>query len=313
VRTSKFLSDIFIFSKLHSYERINQLYLHCFKERNDTSCSATLYNCHTKFIHFFRGMANVIVPDRSLCWYVPDNWSLEDAATVPCVYATCYYALYMSGEMKRNHKVLIHSGTGGVGQAAIHLALHEGCEVFTTVGTQEKRNFIREKFPSISDDHIGISHDTSFEQLILQQTQGLGVNIILNSLAEEKLQASIRCLAKNGRFLEIGKFDLMSNNFLGMMVFLKEISFHGIFLDNIFSNTKEKLRLHNLLAEGLKTGVVKPLVRKVFEREDAIAAFKYMTTRKHIGKVNRIFHEIVATNFVLYIMIIYNIYLKNRK
>jgi len=219
----------------------------------------------------------------------------------------------MNGEMKRNHKVLIHSGSGGVGQAAIHLALHEGCEVFTTVGTLEKRNFIHEKFPSIPDDHIGISHDTSFEQLILQQTQGAGVNIILNSLAEEKLQASVRCLAKNGRFLEIGKFDLVSNNFLGMMVFLKEISFHGIMLDNIFSNTEEKTRLHNLLAEGLKVGAVKPLVRKVFERENVITAFKYMTTRKHIGKVKRIFYEIVAINFVLHIMIICSIYLKNRK
>jgi len=201
----------------------------------------------------------------------------------------------MHGEMKKGHKVLIHSGTGGIGQAAIHLALHEGCEVFTTVGTVEKRKFIREKFPSISDDHIGISHDTSFEQLILQQTQGAGMNIILNSLAEEKLQASVRCLAKNGRFLEIGKFDLVSNNFLGMMIFLKEISFNSIILDNVFSNAEKKTQLSNLLAEGIKSGAVKPLVRKVFGREDVTTAFKYMTTGKHIGKVKRILHQILPT------------------
>lgn len=240
------------------------------------------------YVYIFRGMTNIIVPDRSLCWYVPDNWSLEDAATVPCVYATCYYALYINGNMKKSDKILIHSGTGGVGQAAIHLALHEGCEVFTTVGTTEKRKFIRETFPWIPDDHIGSSRDTTFEQMILRHTKGAGVDIILNSLSEEKLQASVRCLAQGGRFLEIGKFDLVANNPLGMMIFLKEVSFHGIMLDNMFAaNVEEKMQLNNLLLEGLKNGAIKPLIRKIFEKDQVEAAFRYMTAGKHIGKVKR--------------------------
>ncbi|XP_032662832.1 fatty acid synthase-like [Odontomachus brunneus] len=234
----------------------------------------------------YRTMSNIVEYDRNLCWRVPDDWSLEDAVTVPCVYATCYYALYMCGNMKKGDKVLIHSGTGGVGQAAIRLALHEGCEVFTTVGTSEKREFIRKMFPSISDDHIGNSRDTSFEQLILQYTNGGGVDIVLNSLADEKLQASVRCLANSGRFLEIGKFDLFANTALGMIIFLKEVSFHGVVFDNIFESTEEeKLEINNLLAEGLRNGAVKPLLRKVFERDSVEAAFRYMTTGKHMGKI----------------------------
>ncbi|XP_024885303.1 fatty acid synthase [Temnothorax curvispinosus] len=238
-------------------------------------------------LFFQKCITNVVKPDRKLCWYVPDNWSLEDAATVPCVYATCYIALYQRGDMKKGDKVLIHSGTGGVGQAAIHLALNEGCEVFTTVGTPEKRKFIREMFPSIPDDHIGNSRNTSFEQMILQQTNGDGVDIVLNSLAEEKLQASVRCLAQGGRFLEIGKFDLAANNPLGMMIFLKEVSFHGILLDNLlFSTTdEEKTSLHDMLNEGLKNGAIKPLVRKVFKKDELETAFRYMAAGKHIGKV----------------------------
>jgi len=223
---------------------------------------------------------------------VPDNWSLEDAATVPCVYATCYIALYYRGKMKKGNKVLIHSGTGGVGQAAIHLALHEGCEVFTTVGTSEKRKFIHEMFPSIPDDHIGNSRDTSFEQMILQKTNGDGVDIVLNSLAEEKLQASVRCLAQRGRFLEIGKFDLAANNPLGMMIFLKDVSFYGIFLDSFLISEQKKEQ--SILNEGLKNGAIKPLVRKVFEKDELETAFRYMTAGKHIGKVkkfNRIFPD----------------------
>jgi len=205
-------------------------------------------------------------------------------------------ALYQRGEMKKGDKVLIHSGTGDIGQAAIHLALHEGCEVFTTVGTPEKRKFIREMFPSIPDDHICNSHNTNFEQIILQKTNGQGVDIVLNSLTEEKLQASVRCLAIGGRFLEIGKIDL-ANNPLGMMIFLKEVSFHGIMLDNLIFPSfeskdekleEEKMQLYNLLNEGLKNGAIKPLVRKVFEKNELETAFRYMTTGEYIGKVKKI-------------------------
>jgi len=192
----------------------------------------------------------------------------------------------MSGKMKKDNKVLIHSGTGGVGQAAIHLALYEECEVFTTVGSIEKRNFIRETFPSIPEDHIGNSRDTSFEEMIIRGTRGRGVDIVLNSLAEEKLQASVRCLAKDGRFLEIGKFDMVSNNPLEIFTFSKGISFYGILLDNVFSAEPEiKAITWSKIAEGLKNNAIKPLCRKVFEKDEIETAFRYMAAGKHIGKV----------------------------
>lgn len=166
--------------------------------------------------------------------------------------------------MKKGDKVLIHAGTGGIGQAAINLALHEGCEIFTTVGTPEKFRFIREHFPQIPEDHIGNSRDTSFERMIVELTKGKGVDIVLNSLAEEKLRASVNCLGWGGRFLEIGKFDLASNNQLGMEPFLKEISFQGVMLDHLFTHsTPDKAVLKKLMYNGIKNGAIKPLVRYV--------------------------------------------------
>ncbi|XP_070170837.1 fatty acid synthase-like [Polyergus mexicanus] len=232
------------------------------------------------------GFANICVADKYFSWIIPDEWTMEDAATVPCVYTTCYYALYLKGKMKKGDKVLIHSGTGGIGQAAINLALDQGCEVFTTVGSIEKQHFIKKTFPSIPEDHIGNSRDTSFEQIVIQKTEGRGVDIVLNSLAEEKLQASIRCLAKGGRFLEIGKFDMISNSPLEIFAFSKGISFHSVILDNSFYDRPEsKIILSNKLIEGLKEGAIKPLCRKVFERDEIEAAFRYMAAGKHIGKV----------------------------
>lgn len=83
----------------------------------------------------------------------------------------------MRGRMKSGDKVLVHAGSGGVGQSAISVALHAGCEVFTTVGSPEKRQFLLKRFPGLRDDHIGNSRDTSFEQMVMKQTQGKG-NII---------------------------------------------------------------------------------------------------------------------------------------
>ncbi|KAL0116828.1 hypothetical protein PUN28_010028 [Cardiocondyla obscurior] len=198
-------------------------------------------------------ISNILLPDKLLYWTVPDTWSLEDAATAPCVYATCCFALYMRGKVKKGEKILIHCGTGGIGQAAIHLALYEGCEVFTTVGTPEKRKFIRETFPSIPEDHIGHSRDTSFEQMILQQTN--------------------------------------ANNPLGLMAFLKGIDFYGVMVDNLsvtYSGKDyagDKVVLSNVIREKLKCGAIKPLTRKVFKKDEVETAFRYMAAGKHIGKV----------------------------
>lgn len=230
-------------------------------------------------------MTNKVAVDQHMQWIVPDKWTMEDAATIPCVYSTCYEALYIKGKIKKGDKILIHSGTGGIGQAAIYLALYEGCEVFTTVGTAEKRQFIKETF-SIPDDHIGNSRDTSFEEMIMQQTGGHGIDIVLNSLAEEKLQASVRCLAKRGRFLEIGKYDIISDNSLDMTLFSKGISFYSILLDNIvYAKAEKKKMLHKLMAKGLENGAIKPLCKKIVERDEVEAAFRYMAAGKHIGKV----------------------------
>jgi len=158
--------------------------------------------------------------------------------------------------------------------------------VFTTVGTAEKRIFIRKLSPAIPDKHIGNSQNTSFEQMIMRQTNGRGVDIVLNSLTEEKFIASIRCLAKRDRFLEIGKFDILSNNPLSLFLFFLNISFYPILLDAMFtSNYKNKSRLSKLMAKGLKSGNIKPIQMTVFPKSEIEAAFRYMASGKHMGKM----------------------------
>nr|XP_025034359.1 fatty acid synthase [Pelodiscus sinensis] len=233
-----------------------------------------------------KGLATVVDSDQRFLWEVPEAWTLEEAASVPVVYATAYYALIVRGGMRKGESVLIHSGSGGVGQAAIAIALSMGCRVFATVGSVEKREYLQARFPQLDANSFASSRNTSFEQHVLRVTKGKGVNLVLNSLAEEKLQASLRCLARHGRFLEIGKYDLSNNSPLGMALFLKNVAFHGILLDAIFEEgSQEWEEVSDLLKKGIRDGVVKPLRTTIFNREEIEAAFRFMAQGKHIGKV----------------------------
>ncbi|KAK9875949.1 hypothetical protein WA026_011050 [Henosepilachna vigintioctopunctata] len=231
-------------------------------------------------------LSTLIAADSYSLVKVPECWTLEQAATVPVVYGTVIYALVEIGQIKEGQSILIHSGTGGVGQAAINYALSMNCNIFTTVGSPEKREIIKKLFPTLDDNHIGNSRDISFEQMVLRGTGGKGVDLVLNSLAEDKLLASVRCLTRGGRFLEIGKFDLARNNPLGLLALKKECSFHGIMLDNVFlAQTSMKKRINFMLKKGIVDGSVKPLSTTVFEMNEIEQAFRHMASGKHTGKV----------------------------
>uniref|UniRef100_A0A8C2CHT2 Fatty acid synthase n=1 Tax=Cyprinus carpio TaxID=7962 RepID=A0A8C2CHT2_CYPCA len=233
-----------------------------------------------------KGLATCVDADKRFLWDVPSSWTLEQAASIPVVYATAYYSLVVRGRLRPGESVLIHSGSGGVGQAAIAIALSMRCRVFTTVGSGEKKAYLQERFPQLTAESFANSRDASFEQHVMLQTHGKGVDLVLNSLAEEKLQASLRCLARHGRFLEIGKYDLSNNTPLGMALFLKNVAFHGILLDALFEEgNREWEEVSELLKKGIASGVVQPLRTTVFERNQVEDAFRYMAQGKHIGKV----------------------------
>ncbi|ELU07161.1 hypothetical protein CAPTEDRAFT_216526 [Capitella teleta] len=233
-----------------------------------------------------KGLATVVDAACKFLWPVPDSWTLEEAVTVPVVYATAYYALVVRGRIRRGERVLIHSESGGIGQAAIAIALDYGCEVFTTVDSQNMKQSLKQQFPSLQDRHFSSSSDCSFRKDIIKATGGKGVDVVLNSHSEEKFQSSMRILAQHGRFLEIGKFDLSKNTYLDMAALQRNITFHGISLDALFEDDNgECSTVYQLLKEGIKSRTVLPLKATTFEKEDVEGAFRFMAQGKDIGKV----------------------------
>lgn len=97
-----------------------------------------------------KSLATTCVAQRNMMWEIPEHWTMEEASTIPCVYSTVYYALVVRGKMRKGESILIHAGSGGVGQAAISVALNHGLNVFTTVGSKEKREFLKKNFPQVN-------------------------------------------------------------------------------------------------------------------------------------------------------------------
>ncbi|KAK8774422.1 hypothetical protein V5799_011045 [Amblyomma americanum] len=236
-----------------------------------------------------QGIATVAFVDRLFLWEVPQSWTLEEASTVPVAYATAYYALLVRGNMKHGESLLVHAGSGAVGQAAMGIAFSMGCSVFTTVGSKEEREFLKRRFPQLDDRHFSNSRDLSFEEHVLTETRGKGVDLVLNSLAEDKLEASVRCLAPHGRFLEIGRFDSARNSALGMSVFLKNVTFHGVLLDRMLADDPcveaDKRQVAQLVRDGIASGTVRPLESIRFGRDQVEEAFRSMASGKRVGKV----------------------------
>ena len=202
-----------------------------------------------------------------------------------------FYVCNFNTSLHPDERVLIHSGTGGVGQAAINICKYYNCDIFVTVGNNEKKEFLIKNY-NIPENRIFSSRDTQFKYEIMKVTKGKGVDIVLNSLTDEKMDASVECLAKSGRFVEIGKYELQRNKQLGMYCFLNDITIYGVELDlKISSDTKVLKKFFNWMHQNSHNGMIKPINTKIFTPDQIEDAFRYMTTGKHIGKIVIKFRE----------------------
>ncbi|KAL7620421.1 hypothetical protein AAE478_009416 [Parahypoxylon ruwenzoriense] len=218
--------------------------------------------------------------------HLPLGFSFEDGAAVPLPFVTAYHALVDVARVSKGQTVLIHSAAGGVGQAAVKLAQLAGAEIFVTVGSDEKQQFMIDEY-GIPPSHIFSSRKSGFAEKIMRMTGGKGVEIVLNSLAGELLKETWDCIATFGYFLEIGKRDIYANTRLEMRPFDKHVTFSGIDLSRVFTQRLEwGSRIFNdcfkLFHEG-KLTPMKPIT--AFPIDQAEAAFRFMQAGKHSGKI----------------------------
>ena len=220
----------------------------------------------------------VAVADARMVVRVPEGWSFAQAASAPVVFLTAYYALAELGDLRAGESVLVHAAAGGVGMAAVQVARHLGAEVFGTA-SPGKWDTLREA--GLDEARIASSRDLDFEGAFLAATGGRGVDLVLDSLAREFVDASLRLLPRGGRFLEMGKTDIREPE----QVAAEHEGVRYRAFDLIEAGPDRIREMFAQVRELFDQGVLTPLPVTAWDVRHAPEAFRHLSQAKHIGKV----------------------------
>ncbi|MFK4070361.1 SDR family NAD(P)-dependent oxidoreductase [Streptomyces sp. NPDC029674] len=219
------------------------------------------------------------VADARMLAPVPAGWDTRQAAAAPAAFLTAWYGLVELAGLKAGERVLIHAATGGVGMAAVQIARHLGAEVFATA-SPAKHAVLEEM--GIDAAHRASSRDLAFEEAFRHATDGRGVDVVLNSLTGELLDASLRLLGGGGRFVEMGKSDPREPE----LVALEHPGVSYVAFDLVADAGPERLgRMLDRLGALFAEGALVPLPVTAWPLGRAREAFRHMSQAKHTGKL----------------------------
>ncbi|KAH9827374.1 Polyketide synthase [Teratosphaeria destructans] len=224
------------------------------------------------------------------CVRIPDSLCFDQAGTMLIPYVTAIYSLINVGRVTKGQTVLIHSACGGVGLAAIQVARMLEAEVYVTVGNQEKVEYLMDNY-NIPRNRIFNSRDKSFVDGVMRETNGRGMDFILNSLSGELLHATWTCVATYGTLLEIGKRDYIGGGKLDMKPFLANRNCSCIDVDGLWGRVHVIRALLLAILEYYDQGYISPLPAKMFSAAQTQDAFRYMEKGLHIGRIGLTFRQ----------------------
>ncbi len=218
------------------------------------------------------------VTDRLLLVQMPREWSFAQAAAVPGAFLTAYYGLVELAKVKPGERVLVHAAAGGVGMAAVQLARWLGAEVLATASQGKWGALLR---IGLSESQIASSRDLEFKDRFLTSTKGGGVDVILNSLAGEFVEASLELVCNGGRFLEMGKTDIRDP---------QEVAERhpGVLyraFDLIEAGPERIQAMLVSLLELFEQGAIELPPIRAWDVRRAAEAFRFMAQARHVGKI----------------------------
>jgi acyl transferase domain-containing protein/NADPH:quinone reductase-like Zn-dependent oxidoreductase/SAM-dependent methyltransferase len=223
---------------------------------------------------------SVVNAKAELVAHVPAGLTASAACTIPSAFVTAKHALTHLARLVQGDRVLIHAGAGGVGQAAVQLARSAGAEIYATAGSPGKRDHLRAQ----GVEHVMDSRTLDFVDEVRAATDGEGVDVVLNSLADEFVPASFSVLGKGGRFIELGKRGVWSPERAHEE--RPDADYHLVDLAAVGAESPETVgRLLESVRADLAAGEIEPLPHHVFESDAIGEAFHFMARARHIGKI----------------------------
>ncbi|MET3988095.1 type I polyketide synthase [Streptomyces sp. PvR034] len=218
------------------------------------------------------------VADSRMVVGMPGGWSFARAASVPVTFLTAYYGLVDLAGLREGESLLVHAAAGGVGMAAVQLARHLGVEVYATA-SEAKWPSVREC--GVAGERLASSRSVEFADRFLEHSGGRGVDVVLNSLAREYVDASLRLLPRGGRFLEMGKTDIRDAGEVAAAH--GGVRYRAFDLGEAGADRLGEMLSH--LAELFASGELTPLPVTAWDTRQAPRAFRHMSQARHIGKV----------------------------
>ncbi len=222
--------------------------------------------------------APTAITDERMVVPIPAGWSFTQAASAPVAFLTAYIALVEIAGLSAGQRVLIHAGAGGVGQAAIQIARHLGAEVFATAHPNKQHVLTG---LGVDPGHIASSRTLDFVDTFRDATGGQGMDVVLNSLAGEFVDASLQLLPRGGSFIEIGKTDIRAAGDIAAAH--PGVNYQAY---DLASAPAESLQpAWTALTELFTAGVLKPLPTTSYGLLNAPQAFRDMSQGMHTGKI----------------------------
>ncbi|MGW1819872.1 SDR family NAD(P)-dependent oxidoreductase, partial [Streptomyces sp. NPDC002125] len=218
------------------------------------------------------------VTDRRMLVPMPAGWSFVQAASVPVVFLTAYYGLRDLAALRSGESVLVHNAAGGVGMAAVQLARHWGAEVY---GTASEGKWHALRTSGLDDAHIASSRNLDFEDRFRTATGARGMDVVLDALAGEFVDASLRLLPRGGRFLEMGKTDKRDPAVVSAAH--PGVTYQAFDLGEAGPDRTQEMLLE--LLDLFEQGALTPLPVATWDIRRAPDAFRHLSQARHIGKV----------------------------
>ncbi|GLP77826.1 polyketide synthase [Mycobacterium antarcticum] len=220
--------------------------------------------------------------DARLVAPLPAGLTAEQAAAVSTGYGTAWYGLCHLARLGPGDRVLIHSATGGVGQAAMAIARHVGAQIYATAGSPRRRQLLHD----MGVEHVYDSRSIAFADEIRRDTDGYGVDVVLNSLTGPAQRAGLELLAFGGRFVEIGKRDVYEHTRVDLYPFRRNLTFHYVDLALMTAGAPEVIGalLHEVY-EMVGAGSLPVPEHTVYPLTEAATAIRAISAAEHIGKL----------------------------
>ncbi|MBJ14372.1 MAG: alcohol dehydrogenase [Euryarchaeota archaeon] len=241
------------------------------------------------------GQATHVITDASRALPIPDELSLEAAASMPVTYITAHHMLHHLGNLKPTDSVLIHGGGGGVGTAALQLCQWAGVSKVWSTASAAKAEIIQSYGATAID-----RHQEDFTQIIRSATNGKGVDHILDPIGGEHLKRSISVLAQGGKLYTYGMSSAAPSSkrslwkafkalrsrprFDPMLMMSRNQGVFGVHMGTWNDEMVMQEQMENII-KGMKEGALTPIIDSIYDAKDVALAHQHIHDGKNIGKV----------------------------